>query len=554
MTAKIIDKGIQARDKLLKGIKIAADTVSVTLGPRGRNVVIEKSFGAPKITKDGVSVAKEIELQDKVENLGVQVLKEAANKTNDRAGDGTTTTIVLGESIAREGVKAVTAGMNPMDLKRGIEAASERVLSEIKNSSKTISSSEEIAQVATISANGDSDIGKKIAKAFEKVGKDGVITVEEANKSDVFEVDVVEGMNFDRGYISPYFVTNSEKMTAELENPYILVFEKKISSLQQMLKLLEEVMQSSKPLLIIAEDIEGEALATLIVNKLRGGLKVVAVKAPGFGDRRKSMLEDISILTGSQLISEDLGHKLENVTLNDLGTAKKVFISKDDTTIVNGAGNKSEIHSRCEQIKSQVVETSSDYDKEKLEERLAKLAGGVAVLKVGGITEVEVKEKKDRVEDAYHATKAAIAEGIVPGGGCTLLYASKSLQGMKGKNDDETAGIEIVRKSLSAPINRILENAGSESALIVAKLLEQNKVTMTYDAQNHQVVDAFAKGIVDPTKVVRNALQSASSVASLLVTTEATICDAPNKKDDSVAPSGGNMPMGGMGGMGGMGM
>ncbi len=554
MTAKRIDKGTQARDRLLKGIKVAADTVSVTLGPRGRNVVIEKSFGAPKITKDGVSVAKEIELEDKVENLGVQVMKEAANKTNDRAGDGTTTTIVLGESIAREGVKAVTAGMNPMDLKRGIEAASERVLNEIRIASKDISSSEEISQVATISANGDIDIGKKIAKAFEKVGKDGVITVEEANKSDAFEVDVVEGMNFDRGYISPYFVTNSEKMTSELEDPYVLVFEKKISNLQQMLKLLEEVVQSSKPLFIIAEDIEGEALATLIVNKLRGGLKIAAVKAPGFGDRRKSMLEDIAILTGARLISEDLGHKLENVTLNDLGTAKKVLISKDDTTIVNGAGDRSEIKSRCNQIKAQIDETASDYDKEKLEERLAKLAGGIAVLKVGGITEVEVKEKKDRVEDAYHATKAAIAEGVVPGGGCTLLYASKVLQGMKGSNADETAGIDIVRRSLSAPIRKILENAGSESALIVAKLLEQNKTTMTYDAQNHEIVDAFGKGIVDPTKVVRNALQSAASVASLLVTTEVTVCDAPSKKDDSSPVGGGGMPMGGMGGMGGMGM
>jgi chaperonin GroEL len=554
MTAKRIDKGTQARDRLLKGIKVAADTVSVTLGPRGRNVVIEKSFGAPKITKDGVSVAKEIELEDKVENLGVQVMKEAANKTNDRAGDGTTTTIVLGESIAREGVKAVTAGMNPMDLKRGIEAASERVLNEIKRASKDISSSEEISQVATISANGDIDIGKKIAKAFEKVGKDGVITVEEANKSDAFEVDVVEGMNFDRGYISPYFVTNSEKMTSELEDPYVLVFEKKISNLQQMLKLLEEVVQSSKPLFIIAEDIEGEALATLIVNKLRGGLKIAAVKAPGFGDRRKSMLEDIAILTGARLISEDLGHKLENVTLSDLGTAKKVLISKDDTTIVNGAGDRSEIKSRCNQIKAQIDETASDYDKEKLEERLAKLAGGIAVLKVGGITEVEVKEKKDRVEDAYHATKAAIAEGVVPGGGCTLLYASKVLQGMKGSNADETAGIDIVRRSLSAPIRKILENAGSESALIVAKLLEQNKTTMTYDAQNHEIVDAFRKGIVDPTKVVRNALQSAASVASLLVTTEVTVCDAPSKKDDSSPVGGGGMPMGGMGGMGGMGM
>lgn len=553
MTAKTISKGIQARDKLLRGMSIAADTVSVTLGPRGRNVIIEKSFGSPKITKDGVSVAKEIELEDKLENLGVQVLKEAANKTNDRAGDGTTTTIVLGESIAREGVKAVTAGMNPMDLKRGIEAATTKILQEIKKASKNICSSEEIAQVATISANGDADIGKKIAKAFDKVGKDGVITVEEANKSDEFEVDVVEGMNFDRGYISPYFVTNSEKMTCELEDAYVLVFEKKISNLQQMLKLLEEVVQSSKPLLIIAEDIEGEALATLVVNKLRGGLKIAAVKAPGFGDRRKSMLEDIAVLTGAQLVSEDLGHKLENITINDLGSAKKVLISKDDTTIVNGAGSKDEITSRCNQIKSQILETTSDYDKEKLEERLAKLSGGVAVLKVGGITEVEVKEKKDRVEDAYHATKAAIAEGIVPGGGSTLLYASKILDNMKGQNADETVGIEIVKKALSSPIRKILENAGLESALIVEKLLEKNQSTMTYDAQHHQVVDAFVKGIVDPTKVVRNALQSAASIASLLVTTEATVCDSPSKKDD-VSPNAGAPSMPPMGGMGGMGM
>ena len=548
MTAKKIDIGSKARDKLLIGIKSCADTVGRTLGPRGRNVIIEKSFGAPKITKDGVTVAKEIELEDRVENLGVQVLKEAANKTNDRAGDGTTTTIVLGEAIAREGVKSVAAGMNPMDLKRGIEAASEKILSEIKKASRNISSSAEIAQVATISANGDADIGTKIAKAFEKVGKDGVITVEEANKSDEFEVDIVEGMNFDRGYLSPYFVTNSEKMICELENPYILVFEKKISNIQQMLPLLESVVQSSKPLLIIAEDVEGEALATLVVNKLRGGLKVATVKAPGFGDRRKAMLEDIAILTGAELISEDLGHKLENVKIDDLGTAKKVLISKDDTTIVNGAGGKDAIRSRCEQIKAQIAEATSDYDKEKLEERLAKLVGGVAVLKVGGITEVEVKEKKDRVEDAYHATKAAIAEGIVPGGGCTLLYASKVLNGMKGKNPDETAGIAIVQKALSAPIRKILENAGLESALIVEKLLEQNKTNMVYDAQNHKVVDSFKEGIVDPTKVVRNALQSAASIASLLVTTEATVVENPSKKDDS--PGAGMPNMGGMGGMG----
>ena len=548
MTAKKIDTGSKARDKLLTGIKLCADTVGTTLGPRGRNVIIEKSFGAPKITKDGVTVAKEIELEDKIENLGVQVLKEGANKTNDRAGDGTTTTIVLGEAIAREGVKSIAAGMNPMDLKRGIETATEKVLHEIKKASKNISSSAEIAQVATISANGDADIGAKIAKAFEKVGKDGVITVEEANKSDEFEVDIVEGMNFDRGYLSPYFVTNSEKMTCELENAHILVFEKKISNIQQMLPLLESIVQSSKPLLIIAEDVEGEALATLVVNKLRGGLKVAAVKAPGFGDRRKAMLEDIAILTGAQLISEDLGHKLENVKIDDLGSARKILISKDDTTVVSGAGNKNEVKTRCEQIKVQIAETTSDYDKEKLEERLAKLVGGVAVLKVGGITEVEVKEKNDRVEDAYHATKAAIAEGVVPGGGCTLLYASKVLDGMKGKNPDESAGIVIVKKALSAPARKILENAGLESTLIIERLLEQNKVSMVYDAQNHKVVDAFKEGIIDPTKVVRNALQSAASVASLLVTTEAIVVDSPSKKDDSA----GAMPN--MGGMGGMGM
>ena len=552
MTAKIINSGARARDKLLRGIKIAADTVGVTLGPRGRNVIIEKSFGSPKITKDGVSVAKEIYLENRIENLGVQILKEAASKTNDRAGDGTTTTIVLAESIAREGVKSVTAGMNPMDLKRGIEFAAIKILDEIKKVSKTISSSEEISQVATISSNGDLDIGEKIAKAFKKVGKDGVITVEEANKSDAFEVDVVEGMNFDRGYISQYFVTNSEKMICELEDAHILVFEKKISNLQQMIKLLEQIMQSSKPLLLIAEDIEGEALATLIVNKLRGGLKVAAVKSPGFGDRKKSMLEDIAILTGAQLISEDLGHKLENVTLDDLGSAKKILISKDDTTIVNGMGSKSDIKNRCDQIKSQILKVTSDYDKEKLEERLAKLSGGVAVLKVGGITEMEVKEKKDRVEDAYHATKAAIAEGIVPGGGCTLLYASKVLKGLEGENPDETVGIDIVRKSLAAPIRKILDNTGLESPLIVERLLEQDDTAITYDAQNHMVVDAFQKGIVDPTKVVRNALQSAVSVASLLITTEATLCDAVKKNNMTAASE--NTQVNGMEGMNSMGM
>ncbi len=550
MTAKHIVKGNESRDKLLKGVSTIANTAGVTLGPRGRNVIIEKSFGAPKITKDGVTVAKEVELEDKLENLGAQVLREAANKSNDRAGDGTTTTLVLAEAIAREGVKYVTAGMNPMDLKRGIDVAAEKVLEEIKRRSKTISSSSEIAQVATISANGDADIGAKIAAAFEKVGKNGVITVEEANRSDEFEVEVVEGMNFDRGYLSPYFVTNSEKMTCELENCYILVFEKKISNIQQMVPLLEAVAQSGKPLLIIAEDVEGEALATLVVNKLRGGLKIAAVKAPGFGDRRKAMLEDIAILTNAEFISEDMGNKLENVKLNDLGSAKKIVISKDDTTIIRGAGSEQDIKNRCEQIKAQIQETSSDYDKEKLEERLAKLSGGVAILKVGGITEVEVKEKKDRVEDAYHATKAAIAEGIVPGGGCTLLYSSKLLESVKTKNGDEAAGVKIVQKALLAPTRKILENAGLEGALIVEKLLEKNDTNMIYDAQNHQVVEAFKEGIVDPTKVVRSALQSAVSVASLLVTTEATIVEVP-KKDDAPAMPGG---MGGMPGMGGMGM
>ena len=541
--------GSKARDKILKGIEKAAKPVGSTLGPRGRNVIIEKSYGAPKITKDGVTVAKDIDLHDKYENLGVQVLKEAANKSNDNAGDGTTTTIVLASAIAKEGVKAVAAGMNPMDLKRGIDTATEETLKEIKDMSKSISSSEEIAQVATISANGDADIGKKIAKAFDKVGKNGVITVEEANKSDEFEVDVVEGMNFDRGYLSPYFVTNSEKMTTELEDCRILVFEKKVSNIQQMVPLLEAVAQSGKPLLIIAEDVEGEALATLVVNKLRGGLKVAAVKAPGFGDRRKAMLEDIAILTGAQMISEELGHKLENVSLNELGSAKKIIITKDDTTIVNGAGEKKAIEGRCSQIKAQIEESTSDYDKEKLEERLAKLSGGVAVLKVGGITEVEVKEKKDRVEDAYYATKAAIAEGVVPGGGCTLLYISKKLSSMKGKNEDETVGIEIVKKALLAPTKKILENSGIESALIIEKLLQSNKSTEIYDAQNHKYVDAFNSGIVDPTKVVRNALQCASSVAGLLITTEACVVEKPEKKDPLPAgPGAPGMDMGGMGG------
>jgi chaperonin GroEL len=548
MTAKIIHNGASVREKLVKGVEVMVDTVGTTLGPKGRNVVIEKSFGAPKSTKDGVTVAKEIELEDKVENMGASMLKEAASKSDDKAGDGTTTTVVLAGAMAKEGVKAVVAGMNPMDVKRGMEKASKKALEFIKEMSRPISSSDEIAQVATVSANGDKDIGVKIADAFDKVGKDGVITVEEANRSDEFSAEVVKGMNFDRGYLSPYFVTDTEKMITVLETCNILVFDKKIGSIQQLLPLLESIAQSGKPLLLIAEDIEGEALATLVVNKLRGGLKIAAVKAPGFGDRRKSMLEDIAILTGAELISEEMGRKLEDVKLADLGKAEKIVITKDDTTIIRGSGNKKEIEARCTQIKSQIEESSSDYDKEKLQERLAKLSGGVAVLKVGGVTEVEVKEKKDRVEDAYNATKAAIAEGIVPGGGCTLLYASKVLENYKGSNSDENAGISIVMKALSSPAAKILANAGLQEALIVANLEKDNKTTMIYDAQNSKIVDAFASGIVDPTKVVRNALKSAVSVASLLVTTEATIHENPKKNDSNVAP-----PMGGgMGGMPGM--
>jgi len=541
MTAKQITQGSKIRDKLLKGISKFANAVGITLGPKGRNVLIEKSFGAPKSTKDGVTVAKEIELEDRIENLGVSVLKEAANKSNDRAGDGTTTTTVLAHSIAVEGIKSVTAGMNPMDLKRGMLKAQEIVLNEIKSLSKNISSSKEIAQVATISANGDKDIGNKISKAFERVGKNGVITVEEASKSDEFEVEVVEGMNFDRGYLSPYFVTNSEKMICEFENSYILVFEKKITNIQQILPLLELVMQSSKPLLIIAEDVEGDALATLIVNKLRGGLKISAIKAPGFGDRRRSMLEDIAIVTGAQLISEDLGHKLEKVKLEDLGRAKKIIVTKDDTTIVKGEGNKKEIDGRCYQIKSQIEEISSDYDREKLEERLAKISGGVGVLKVGGVTELEVKEKKDRVEDAYYATKAAIEEGIVPGGGCTLLYSSKSLENIRGVNRDEAAGIEIIKNSLSSPTLKILSNAGEKSELIIEKLLEKNNSSIIYDAQNQCMVCSFEKGIVDPTKVVRNAVQSSISVAALLVTTEAGIYEKSKSNNHNMSNSNPNM-------------
>lgn len=548
MSVKDIKKGSKAREKLLEGMEIAADIVGATLGPRGRSVIIEKSYGAPKITKDGVTVVKEIELEDKFKNLGAQALKEAASKANDNAGDGTTTTTVLAYAIAAKGVEYVAAGMNPMDLRRGIELASKAVVEEIKKMSRDIKSSEEIAQVATISANGDSEIGQMLADAFEKVGKDGVVTVQEAQRSNTLELEVVKGLNFDRGFLSPYFVTNSEKMVTELEKAYVLLFEKKISSIQQMLPILEAVAQSGKPLLIIAEDVEGEALATLVVNKLRGGLKVAAVKAPGFGDRRKAMLEDIAVVTGGQLISEDLGHKLENVTLHHLGIAQRVIISKDDTTIVGGSGEKQAVTDRCNQIKKQIEETTSDYDREKLQERLAKLSGGVAVVNVGGVTEIEVKEKKYRVEDAYNATKAAIAEGIVPGGGCTLLYASKVLKDMKGKNADENAGIGIISKALSSPIMRILSNAGINGALIVDKLMEKNDPYHIYDAQDNQFVNAFQKGIIDPTKVVRTALESAASVASVLVTTEGAIVE---KKDDKKSTSG-HHHGGGMGDMGGM--
>ncbi len=543
MAAKLILNGSDARNRVAQGVCIAADAVTVTLGPKGRNVVIEKSFGSPKITKDGVTVAKEIELSDKWENLGAQMLKDAASKANDNAGDGTTTTSALTKEMVVQGVKLVTAGLNPMDLRRGIEMAAKAMDAEIAKRSRPVKSNAEVAQVATIAANGDKEIGEKLAQAFEKVGRDGVVTVEEANKSDTFEVEVVEGMHFDRGYLSPYFITNSEKMVCEYENPYILLHEKKLTSLQQMLPVLEAVAQSGKPLIIIAEDIEGEALATLVVNRLRGGLKVAAVKAPGFGDRRKAMLEDLGIVTGGMVISEELGHKLENVTLKDLGRAKKVIITKDDTTVVSGAGDKKDIQSRCNQIKAEIAESTSDYDKEKLQERLAKLAGGVAVLKVGGITEMEVKEKKDRVEDAYHATKAALAEGIVPGGGCTLLYAAKCLDKLKGGNEDEQAGINIVRKALSAPVRKIVENAGQDGSLVVSKLTEAANDNRIYDAQNGEYVDAFKSGIVDPTKIVRTALKSASSVAALLVTMEAAVTDKP--EENKPAMGGGHMPHGG---------
>jgi chaperonin GroEL len=545
MAAKDVKFGADAREKLLRGVDILADAVQVTLGPKGRNVVIEKSFGAPRTTKDGVTVAKEIELGDKFENMGAQMVREVASKTNDAAGDGTTTATVLARAIVREGSKSVAAGMNPMDLKRGIEKAVEHVVADLKKRSKKVKSNEEIGQVGTISANGDHEVGKMIAEAMAKVGNEGVITVEEAKSLDT-ELDVVEGMQFDRGYISPYFITNADKMIAELNDPYILIHEKKLSSLKDLLPLLESVVQSSRPLIIIAEEVEGEALATLVVNKLRGGLKVAAVKAPGFGDRRKAMLEDIAIVTGGQVISEDLGIKLENVKVNMLGTAKTVKIDKDNTTIIDGSGKKADIASRVSQIKAQIEETTSDYDKEKLQERLAKLAGGVAVIRVGGATEVEVKEKKDRVDDALNATKAAVEEGILPGGGTALLYASKELANMTGDNDDQTQGIAIVRRAIQYPIRQIVENAGDEASIVVGKLLDQKSGTYGYNAQTGQYVDFIKDGIVDPTKVVRTALQNAASVASLLITTEAMVADRP-KKDAPAMPGGG-----GMGGMGDM--
>jgi len=543
MAAKEVKFGADAREKLLRGVDILADAVQVTLGPKGRNVVIDKSFGAPRTTKDGVTVAKEVELGDKFENMGAQMVREVASKTNDAAGDGTTTATVLARAIVREGAKSVAAGMNPMDLKRGIEKAVEAVVADLKKRSKKVKSNEEIGQVGTISANGDHEVGDMIAKAMSKVGNEGVITVEEA-KSLATELDVVEGMQFDRGYISPYFITNAEKMTAELDDVAILIHEKKLTSLQPMLPILESVVQSGRPLLIIAEEVEGEALATLVVNKLRGGLKVAAVKAPGFGDRRKAMLEDIAIVTGGQVISEDIGIKLENVKMNMLGSAKKVRIDKENTTLVDGAGKKADIQARVGQIKAQIEETTSDYDKEKLQERLAKLAGGVAVIRVGGATEIEVKERKDRVDDALNATKAAVEEGIVPGGGTALLYASKNLANLTGENDDQTQGIAIVRRAIQYPIRIIVQNAGQEASIVVGKLLEQKSATYGYDAQGEKYVDFIDAGIVDPTKVVRVALQNAASVAGLLITTEAMITERPEKKSP---------PMPGGGGMGGMG-
>ncbi len=545
MAAKDVKFSADARTAMLKGVDTLANAVKVTLGPKGRNVVIQKSFGAPRITKDGVSVAKEIELENSLENMGAQMVREVASKSNDLAGDGTTTATVLAQAIFREGVKAVAAGMNPMDLKRGIDMAVEAVVEDIKKRAKNISSNSEIAQVGTISANGDVEVGKMLAEAMKKVGNEGVITVEEAKSFDT-ELDVVEGMQFDRGYLSPYFITNADKMVCEMENPYILFFDKKLSNLQTMLPILEAVVQSGKPLLIVAEDVEGEALATLVVNKLRGGLKVAAVKAPGFGDRRKAMLEDMAILTGGEVISEDLGIKLESVTLQQLGRAKKVRITKDDTTVIGGQGGKKDIDARVSQIKMQIEETTSDYDREKLQERLAKLAGGVAVICVGGATEVEVKEKKDRVDDAYHATKAAVQEGIIPGGGVALLYAKRALKNLKPANRDQEVGIEIIAKSLEAPIRQIAFNAGVEGSIVVGKLNEQKEATFGYDAQKDAYVDMIKTGIIDPVKVVRTAIQGAASIAGLLITTEATITDLPKKDEPHAHPGAGMGDMGGM--------
>ncbi|MBF9046211.1 chaperonin GroEL [Rhodobacterales bacterium LSUCC0031] len=545
MAAKDVKFSTDARNRMLRGVNILADAVKVTLGPKGRNVVIEKSFGAPRITKDGVSVAKEIELEDKFENMGAQMVKEVASRTNDEAGDGTTTATVLAQAIVREGMKSVAAGMNPMDLKRGIDLAVSKVIDHIKASSRAVADSDEVAQVGTISANGEAQIGRMIADAMQKVGNDGVITVEE-NKGLDTEVEVVEGMQFDRGYLSPYFVTNADKMTVELEDALILLHEKKLSSLQPMVPLLEAVIQSGKPLVIVSEDVEGEALATLVVNKLRGGLKIAAVKAPGFGDRRKAMLQDLAILTGGQVISEDLGMKLESVTLDMLGRAKKVVIKKDDTTIVDGAGAKAEIEARVAQIRQQIEETTSDYDREKLQERVAKLAGGVAVIRVGGMSEIEVKERKDRVDDALNATRAAVQEGIVVGGGVALVQGAKSLDGVKGDNPDQDAGVSIVRRALEAPLRQIADNAGVDGSVVAGKIRESKDVKFGFNAQTEEYGDMFKFGVIDPAKVVRTALQDAASVAGLLITTEAMVADKP-KKDE---PAGGGMPdMGGMGGM-----
>ncbi|MCA0997922.1 chaperonin GroEL [Alloyangia pacifica] len=547
MSAKDVKFDTDARSRMLKGVNILADAVKVTLGPKGRNVVLDKSFGAPRITKDGVSVAKEIELEDKFENMGAQMVKEVASRTNDEAGDGTTTATVLAQAIVKEGVKAVSAGMNPMDLKRGIDLATAKVVEAIKAAARPVNDSNEVAQVGTISANGEAEIGRQIADAMQKVGNEGVITVEE-NKGLETETTVVEGMQFDRGYLSPYFVTNADKMIAELDDCMILLHEKKLSSLQPLVPLLEQVIQSQKPLLIIAEDVEGEALATLVVNKLRGGLKIAAVKAPGFGDRRKAMLQDIAILTGGQVISEDLGMKLESVTMDMLGTAKTVNITKDETTIVDGHGEKAEIEARVAQIRTQIEETTSDYDREKLQERVAKLAGGVAVIRVGGMTEVEVKERKDRVDDALNATRAAVQEGIVVGGGTALVQGAKTLEGLTGANSDQNAGIAIVRKALEAPLRQIAENAGVDGSVVAGKVRESEDLKFGYNAQTDEYGDMFSFGVIDPAKVVRTALEDAASVAGLLITTEAMVADKPQKD----APAGGMPDMGGMGGMGGM--